>query len=110
MFQRLSTCLKHKLLHHDSSKYDGYRLTTLGYDFLAIHTLAMRGVIISVGRQIGVGKESDLFEVGASHLFSTAKMRILLFQTFQSLQTSYAGRGGTSLLQICPWLDSLRGG
>jgi RIO kinase 2 len=37
---------------------DGYRLTYLGYDFLAIKTLVNRGVFASVGRQIGVGKES----------------------------------------------------
>lgn len=36
----------------------------MGYDFLAIHTLTQRGHIVSVGRQIGVGKESDIFEVG----------------------------------------------
>lgn len=37
---------------------DGFRLTYLGYDFLAIKTLVNRGVFASVGRQIGVGKES----------------------------------------------------
>jgi RIO kinase 2 len=50
-------------LHHDSSKYDGFRLTYLGYDFLAIKTLVNRGIFTGVGRQIGVGKESDIFEV-----------------------------------------------
>ena len=55
--------LKHKLLHHDSSKYDGFRLTYLGYDFLAIKTLVNRGVISSVGRKLGTGKESDIYEV-----------------------------------------------
>lgn len=90
-------------MHHDSTKYDGYRLTNMGYDFLAIkvggrlgfipvfvvwgstphlsvdlapgscmfftpschHLQAMlnRGHITAVGRQIGVGKESDIFEV-----------------------------------------------
>ncbi|KAL3846288.1 hypothetical protein ACJIZ3_003691 [Penstemon smallii] len=59
----LNTLLEHKLLHHDSSKYDGYRLTYLGYDFLAIKTMVNRGVFAAVGRQIGVGKESDIFEV-----------------------------------------------
>jgi RIO-like serine/threonine protein kinase len=39
---------------------DGYRLTYLGYDFLAIKTLVNRGVFASVGRQIGVGKESGI--------------------------------------------------
>ncbi|GAB4825665.1 hypothetical protein Ancab_008539 [Ancistrocladus abbreviatus] len=62
-FKVLKNLLKHKLLHHDSSKYDGYRLTYLGYDFLAIKTLVNRGVFSAVGRQIGVGKESDIFEV-----------------------------------------------
>ncbi|KAL9255633.1 Serine/threonine-protein kinase rio2-like protein [Drosera capensis] len=62
-YKVLKNLLRHKLLHHDSSKYDGYRLTYLGYDFLAIKTLVNRGVITAVGRQIGVGKESDIFEV-----------------------------------------------
>ncbi|XP_037495325.1 serine/threonine-protein kinase rio2 isoform X2 [Jatropha curcas] len=62
-YKVLKSLLKHKLLHHDSSKYDGFRLTYLGYDYLAIKTLLNRGVFRAVGRQIGVGKESDIFEV-----------------------------------------------
>ncbi|CAM6050463.1 unnamed protein product [Sphagnum compactum] len=62
-FKNMKTLLRHKLVHHDSSKYDGYRLTNLGYDFLAIKTMVSRGLISGVGRQIGVGKESDIFEV-----------------------------------------------
>ncbi|KAJ7523894.1 hypothetical protein O6H91_18G066600 [Diphasiastrum complanatum] len=62
-YKNLRTLLRHKLVHHDSSKYDGYRLTNLGYDFLAIKTFVNRGVVSGVGRQIGVGKESDIFEV-----------------------------------------------
>ncbi|KAF3438409.1 hypothetical protein FNV43_RR21171 [Rhamnella rubrinervis] len=62
-YKVLKNLLKHKLLHHDSSKYDGFRLTYLGYDFLAIKTMVNRGVFVAVGRQIGVGKESDIFEV-----------------------------------------------
>ncbi|KAF3329389.1 serine/threonine-protein kinase rio2 isoform X2 [Carex littledalei] len=62
-YKLLKNLLKHKLVHHDSSKYDGFRLTYLGYDFLAIKALLNRGVFSAVGRQIGVGKESDIFEV-----------------------------------------------
>ena len=62
-FKVLRTLLRHKLLHHDSSRYDGYRLTTLGYDFLALRALSSRGTVSGVGRQIGVGKESDVYEV-----------------------------------------------
>ncbi|ESR65535.1 hypothetical protein CICLE_v10008180mg [Citrus x clementina] len=62
-YKVLKNLLRYKLLHHDSSKYDGFRLTYLGYDFLAIKTLVNRGVFTAVGRQLGVGKESDIFEV-----------------------------------------------
>ncbi|KAJ4958938.1 hypothetical protein NE237_026049 [Protea cynaroides] len=62
-YKVMKNLLKHKLLHHDSSKYDGFRLTYLGYDYLAIKTLVNRGVFTAIGRQIGVGKESDIFEV-----------------------------------------------
>ncbi|TDL28729.1 RIO1-domain-containing protein [Rickenella mellea] len=47
-----------------NSKYDGYRLTYGGYDFLAIRALLKRDSISSVGNQIGVGKESDIYVVG----------------------------------------------
>ena len=58
--------MRQKLVHHDNQKYDGYRLTSLGYDFLALKALVNRGAISAVGRQIGVGKESDVFEVISS--------------------------------------------
>lgn len=71
-FRCLKALLKHKLVHHDSSAYDGYRLTYMGYDFLAIKALVNRGHIASVGRQIGVGKESDIFEVGRNRQLPAA--------------------------------------
>lgn len=37
---------------------DGFRLTYLGYDFLAFKTLVNHGVFTAVGCQLGVGKES----------------------------------------------------
>lgn len=36
-----------------SLRYDGYRLTYLGYDYLAIKALVNRGAIAGVGRQVG---------------------------------------------------------
>lgn len=42
---------------------DGYRLTNAGYDYLALKSLTMRGVIESFGNQIGVGKESNIYTV-----------------------------------------------
>ncbi|XP_014479318.1 PREDICTED: serine/threonine-protein kinase RIO2 isoform X2 [Dinoponera quadriceps] len=55
---------KRKLLSYERGKrYDGYRLTNAGYDYLALKVLAQRGTIASFGNQIGVGKESNIYIV-----------------------------------------------
>jgi RIO kinase 2 len=46
-----------------NTKYDGYRLTYGGLDYLALHSLQKSNIVYSVGNQIGVGKESDIFVV-----------------------------------------------
>ncbi|KAK5185756.1 Serine/threonine-protein kinase rio2 [Exophiala sp. CCFEE 6388] len=46
-----------------NAKYDGYRLTYGGLDYLALHALQKNNTVYSVGNQIGVGKESDIFVV-----------------------------------------------
>jgi RIO kinase 2 len=61
-YRILSTLLRHKLVAHTNTDFDGYRLSYLGFDILALRSLLSRGTIMSVGRQIGVGKESDIFE------------------------------------------------
>ncbi|KJP85883.1 Atypical/RIO/RIO2 protein kinase [Plasmodium fragile] len=57
----LKKLLKNKLISHENKKYDGYKLTYLGYDFLALRAFINRGTLKSVGNQIGVGKESDIY-------------------------------------------------
>ncbi|OBZ79160.1 Serine/threonine-protein kinase rio2 [Grifola frondosa] len=42
---------------------DGYRLTYGGYDYLAMRAMSKRDSVYSVGNQIGVGKESDIYIV-----------------------------------------------
>ncbi|RKF55202.1 Serine/threonine-protein kinase rio2 [Golovinomyces cichoracearum] len=44
-------------------KYDGYRLTYGGLDYLALNTHRKHKNIYSVGNQIGMGKESDIIVV-----------------------------------------------
>ncbi|GFX49390.1 hypothetical protein TNCV_3665021 [Trichonephila clavipes] len=64
IYKRLLNLTKHRLAVYERGKrYDGYRLTNAGYDFLALRALASRNVISSVGNQIGTGKESDIFLV-----------------------------------------------
>ncbi|XP_018306519.1 serine/threonine-protein kinase rio2 [Mycetomoellerius zeteki] len=60
----LKEMCKHKLLSYERGKrYDGYRLTNAGYDYLALKVLTHRGTIHSFGNQIGVGKESNIYIV-----------------------------------------------
>lgn len=49
-FKILSVLLRYKLVAHANNKYDGYRLSYLGYDILALRTLLSRGIITSVGK------------------------------------------------------------
>lgn len=51
---------KHKLVHRETRRYVGYRLTPLGYDFLALRALTLRGIVSGIGNTLGVGKEADV--------------------------------------------------
>ncbi len=44
-------------------KYDGYRLTYGGLDYLSLHSHTKSDSIIHLGSQMGVGKESDIYLV-----------------------------------------------
>jgi RIO-like serine/threonine protein kinase len=57
----IANLLKHKLIKHTNIKYDGYCLNFLGYDYLAIHALIKKGILMKIGTKLGVGKESDVF-------------------------------------------------
>ncbi|ABN68261.2 predicted protein [Scheffersomyces stipitis CBS 6054] len=46
-----------------NAKYDGFRLTYSGYDYLALKSMLNRQTVYSVGTTIGVGKESDIYSV-----------------------------------------------
>jgi len=58
----ISSLLRDKLLSHDQScGYDGYRVTTAGYDILTLHNLKSRKIIAAIGDRVGTGKESDIY-------------------------------------------------
>jgi len=63
----LKELCKHRLLSYErGNRYDGYRLTNQGYDYLALKCLTARDVVSSFGNQIGTGKESNIYVVGGS--------------------------------------------
>ena len=51
------------LSYERGKKYDGYRLTNAGYDYLALKSLCSRDSLASFGNQIGTGKESNVYIV-----------------------------------------------
>jgi len=60
---RLDRCERRGLIERKTIQYEGFSLTFEGYDALALHTFAERESIEGVGAPLGVGKESDVYEV-----------------------------------------------
>lgn len=62
----LASLAKRNLIAREQNiKYDGYRLTYGGYDFLAVRAMKEKDHVAAVGHRIGVGKESDIYLVSA---------------------------------------------
>lgn len=58
----ISDLAKLKLIQRvRNAKYDGYRLSFTGYDYLALRSMLNRKTLYGVGTTIGVGKESDIY-------------------------------------------------
>lgn len=50
------------LIRRNSTPYVGYMLSAAGYDCLALNALVKSGVLDSLGKPLGVGKESEVYE------------------------------------------------
>ncbi len=60
---RLERALKRGLVEKKTIQYEGYTLQFEGYDVLALRALVKRDTIAEFGSPLGVGKESDVYEV-----------------------------------------------
>lgn len=71
-----------------NAKYDGYKLTYYGHDYLAMKALVKKNVLFSVGTQIGIGKESDIFLVadndGTSRVLKVHRLGRISFRTIKN--------------------------
>ncbi|EJT97928.1 RIO1-domain-containing protein, partial [Dacryopinax primogenitus] len=78
-----------------NAKYDGYRLTYGGYDYLAMRAMNKRGTLGSVGNQIGVGKEADVYVVandeGESMVLKLHRLGRISFRTIKT-KRDYLGK------------------
>lgn len=70
------------------AKYDGYRLTYGGLDYLALHTHASKKKVYSVGSRIGVGKESDIMivadDTGTQRVLKIHRLGRISFRSVKS--------------------------
>jgi len=58
----LANLTKNQLLQQQTHPYMGYRLTTAGYDCLALNSHVKANVLEAIGRPLGVGKEADVHD------------------------------------------------
>lgn len=86
------------------AKYDGYRLTYGGLDYLALHTHAARKHVYSVGSRIGVGKESDIMVVaddrGTQKVLKIHRLGRISFRTVKANRDYLKNRASASWMYL----------
>lgn len=87
-----------------NAKYDGYRLTYGGLDYLALNTYRKRKDVYSVGNQIGVGKESDIFvvadEKGIQRVLKIHRLGRISFRTVKANRDYLRNRSSGSWMYM----------
>lgn len=86
------------------AKYDGYRLTYGGLDYLSLHTYSSKKEIYSVGSRIGVGKESDIVMVadnkGQQKVLKIHRLGRISFRTVKTNRDYLKKRQGGSWMYL----------
>uniref|UniRef100_A0A023GCV8 Serine/threonine-protein kinase RIO2 n=1 Tax=Amblyomma triste TaxID=251400 RepID=A0A023GCV8_AMBTT len=103
--KHLRELCKQKLLSYERGKrYDGYRLTNTGYDYLALKTLCSQGLVHSVGNQIGVGKESDIYvasdEEGRDLVLKISRLGRVCFRKLKEKRDYHKHRNKASWIYL----------
>ncbi|CAN9210772.1 unnamed protein product [Alternaria alternata] len=87
-----------------NAKYDGYRLTYGGLDYLALHTHQKASTVYSVGNQIGIGKESDIIvcadETGKQLVLKIHRLGRISFRTVKANRDYLRNRQGGSWMYM----------
>jgi RIO kinase 2 len=87
-----------------NAKYDGYRLTYGGLDYLALHSHTKSSTVFSVGNQIGVGKESDIYvcasETGKQLVLKIHRLGRISFRTVKANRDYLRNRSSASWMYM----------
>lgn len=86
------------------AKYDGYRLTYGGLDYLALHSHSQKKQVYSVGTRIGVGKESDIMivadEKGVQRVLKIHRLGRISFRSVKSNRDYLKNKSGGSWMYL----------
>ena len=97
---RLGRLINMDMVRYEKTPYDGYALIFDGYDTLALHTLTKRGTIQALGTEIGVGKESEVYEAMGLGVV-VLKFHRVGQRSFQAVRLK---RGYMPDTGHCPWI------
>jgi RIO kinase 2 len=103
--RNISTLAKDGLIAKvKNAKYDGYRLTYGGLDYLAMNTHRKSDAIYSLGNQIGVGKESDIYVCAAQTdrqlVLKLHRLGRISFRTVKANRDYLRGRNAGSWMYL----------
>lgn len=103
--KRLPDLVEKRLLFSGSTRalgYLGFQLTFLGYDCLALNVLVKRGTVEALGRPLGIGKESDVYDArggkGSSIALKFHRLGRVSFRQTRRARGYVADRAHTSWL------------
>lgn len=101
----ISTLAKANLIARlKNAKYDGYRLTYGGLDYLSLHTHQKRDILYSTGQQIGTGKESDIHiaasPIGVQYALKIHRLGRISFRTIKNNRDYLRHRSSASWMYM----------
>lgn len=104
-YKILRDLCQHRLICYERGKgCEGYRLTNSGYDYLALKVFVTRNSITSLGNQIGVGKESDIYIVGTEneqqHVLKLQRLGRTSFRQLKNKRDYHQHRQSASWLYL----------
>ena len=76
------------LLKRQTQPYEGYRIYFEGYDLLALNALVKRGSLSAIGEEMGVGKESVVYE-GLREMVGGLGQQPVILKFHREGQTSF---------------------
>jgi len=101
---RLDRMLDREFLERKTIQYEGVQLTFAGYDVLALRTFAERDTVEGFGAPLGVGKESDVYEVQSFRPMALKFHR----EGYTQFREVHRGRDYTSEKEHTSWLYTAR--